>query len=831
MVEGAVQDSCARITTVETDGDATSERVRAGVPAVLLVGAPSPTRDLLRDLLVAHGFVVRVASTGRAALALVESERPQLVVQDLRLQDMTGLALVEALNARLGPEPPPIVGMGPTPAPGDAARERHAGLRARLVEPIDTRELLDAVKTYLPPTALAEGPLRWQAMKAAQLAVLARTSAALARGERMRSVLGEAIASACETVGIHGAALYLHEESRAALVLVHESGTTRAQLSAAFAGHDLLVRAGADADVLAIPSRAVATASGEQVLRELRAASALLVPLVWAQRRYGVLVLSAVCTELLESDTVAFARLVATHLAQGLALDETLRRQAVVEQRYRTLMEHAHEAICTIDADGFLREVNRHFAELVRRPAEDVIGRRLLELVPEAEVRAAAYGLEQAYAHGSRRVEGHLRTADGDEVPVAFSLTAFEVEGKRMLICVGHDITDQKRTQAQLMASDRLASVGMLAAGVAHEINNPLAAVVVNLELAGRDVLALDRRPDTLQNLREEIEDAREGTERVRQIVRDLRIYARTGDDRVAPVDLHRVLDSSARMAWNEIRHRAHLIKVYGCVPCVIGNESRFGQVFLNLIVNAAQAIREGHADDNEIRLVTSVDEAGRVVVEVTDTGPGMPPEVLRRLFTPFFTTKPPDVGTGLGLTICQRIIDEARGEIRVDSAIGRGTTFRVLLPAAATCERPEPAPAPPRILACRRGRLLVVDDDPLVARLIQRVLAGDHDVTAVGSAQEALDLVRAGSTFDVILCDVMMPRMTGMDLHEALLAMAPVLAERVVFVTGGTFTSHARAYLDEVANARLAKPFDVGELRALVADRLAGVPARGSAS
>jgi CheY-like chemotaxis protein len=274
-------------------------------------------------------------------------------------------------------------------------------------------------------------------------------------------------------------------------------------------------------------------------------------------------------------------------------------------------------------------------------------------------------------------------------------------------------------------------------------------------------------------------------------------------------------------MAWNEIRHRARLAREYAATPPVLANESRLGQLFLNLIMNAAQAIPEGRAEENVIRLTTGTDPAGAVVVSVADTGVGMAPEVKQRLFTPFFTTKPVGVGTGLGLAICRRIVAELGGEIAVESGAGKGSVFRVTLPASPR-ETPAESPAASApVRAARRGRVLVVDDEPSVSTAIRRTLALDHDVSAAASGVEALALLRSGARFDVILCDLMMPQMTGMDLHRELAGLAPEMAAQMIFVTAGAFTPAARRFLDEVPNLRVDKPFEPQHLRALVNERV----------
>ncbi|MFZ5468699.1 MAG: response regulator [Myxococcota bacterium] len=382
---------------------------------------------------------------------------------------------------------------------------------------------------------------------------------------------------------------------------------------------------------------------------------------------------------------------------------------------------------------------------------------------------------------------------------------------------------EKQRLREQLMLSDRMVSIGTLAAGVAHEINNPLACVLANVELALKSVEQLPssvRVGDLGAELQGELEDAREAANRVRTIVQDVKIFSRAEEDKRSALDVRRVLESSARMAWNEVRHRARLVKDFQEVPSVDASESRLGQVFLNLIVNAAQAIPEGKADQNEIRLSTSRAPDGRVSVEVRDSGAGMSPEVLSRLFTPFFTTKPAGVGTGLGLPICRRIVDSLGGEIRIDSEVGKGTTFTVLLPQGRRAFSAVAA-VPVSVAAARRGRVLVVDDEPTIAKAIQRVLAKQHDVVITTWAKEALSRIAGGDRYDVILCDLMMPLMTGMEFHQELARLAPDQATRVIFLTGGAFTASARTFLENVQNTCVEKPFDPTTLRSVVNDRL----------
>ncbi len=393
---------------------------------------------------------------------------------------------------------------------------------------------------------------------------------------------------------------------------------------------------------------------------------------------------------------------------------------------------------------------------------------------------------------------------------------------------------EERRMREQLIISERMASAGTLAAGVAHEINNPLAVAMANLEFITTTLASLKAElraraaeapgehvlgwlDGKLGEVSEPLAEAHEAVDRIRTIVRDVKLFSRSQDEHSGPIDVQRVIESSLRLAWNEIRHRATLVKEYTCAPKVEANESRLGQVVLNLIVNAAQSIPEGCAEKNTIRVVSKTTDAGWALIEVGDTGSGIPPADLDRIFDPFFTTKPVGVGTGLGLAICHRIVTDLNGRIEVESDCGKGTTFRVLLPPVKSEAEEVKDPVIAAPLATRRGRLLVIDDEVGIGRAIKRSLSPHHDITALTSAEEALALIASGARFDVILSDVMMPEVTGLEFHERLTALVPEQAARIIFLTGGAFTPKAREFLDRMTNLRIEKPFDMAELQAVV--------------
>jgi PAS domain S-box-containing protein len=515
---------------------------------------------------------------------------------------------------------------------------------------------------------------------------------------------------------------------------------------------------------------------------------------------------------------------------QARAAAERASRDAAL--RYRAeVLENVDDAVVSTDAESRITSWNRAAERVYGWTEAEALGRSLPDLLrPEYEPEAGrAWMLAELERHGRVEVTVRQRRKDGSVVEVEATVVATRSSDGTLLgySSVNRDVTERRRAEAELRRvrerlalADRMASVGTLASGVAHEINNPLASVIANLGAAREVAASLASAP---ADLGEALREARDAAERVRRIVGELRTFSRSDEATVRePVDVRQVLDAAVSLARHEIRHRARVVKDYGEVPPVHANEGRLAQAFLNLIVNAAQAIPEGRADANEIR-VTAHQIDGHVRVDVSDTGTGIPPEHLGRIFDPFFTTKPVGVGTGLGLSICHGIVTSLNGEIRVDSAPGKGSTFTVLLPGRKP--RPSPLTPPPSAPgpAGRRGRVLVVDDEPPLAASLRRVLGRDHDVVTVASGKAALDLVLGGSRFDVILCDLMMPEITGMDLFERLAKDAPEAARVMVFMTGGAFTPRAHAFLDDPSRRRIYKPFDPEGLRALVRELVGG--------
>ncbi len=541
---------------------------------------------------------------------------------------------------------------------------------------------------------------------------------------------------------------------------------------------------------------------------------------------------------------------VAIHdVTERKASEETLRFQAMLLAAQN---EASIDGIIIEDDHGKLLWSNRRFVELWSLPLDefqpgmDGVG---TQAVVEQIEDAALYMKKNAALQGdpSAKTRDEVRLKDGRTFD-CYSAPIFGTESARLgRVWLFRDVSSEKRLQASVAQADRLASMGMLAAGVAHEINNPLSYILYNLEsliddleayasqsiglcqvlteefgqerlvaLMGGSLGAFD--PTAIADMKDRFEDALAGTRKIKDIAKGLGSFSRVEKDRVVPVELRGAIESALSIAFNEIKYRAQIVKDLKATARVMASDGRLSQVFLNLFVNAAHSIPDGNVDGNRI-CVRTWEEGNEVVALVEDTGCGIPAENLERIFDPFFTTKPIGIGSGLGLNIVRSIITGYGGSIEVSSTVGRGTTFVIRLPVATALSlRPVESPDKGRLRDGVRGRILVVDDENAVRGALKRILCG-HEVVEADSGEQARELLGGDQQFDVILCDMMMPRGSGIELHQWLSEHFPLLARRVVFVTGGAFTPGARGYLEKVENISIEKPFDSTNLLKMVTD------------
>jgi signal transduction histidine kinase/DNA-binding NarL/FixJ family response regulator len=508
------------------------------------------------------------------------------------------------------------------------------------------------------------------------------------------------------------------------------------------------------------------------------------------------------------------------------------RMALAAEIELRRLVEGNADGMVVIDGHGTVLYANRAAEELTGAPA----GRLLGGPVPLPE------GWEDM---------GQVRVGTPEPTTVVeLRVAGIEWKGAPARIVSLRDVSERRAAETlrhRLVHADRLRSIGQLAAGVAHEVNNPAAFVTVNQEaLAGeldhlhratvaicdlvrswgevpsRELASLIAELDpyeTVLRARQLLDENRTGIDRITAIARSLRQFARTDNGVEGRLDVAAIIDDACTMVRNEIRHRASLVKELGETPPVAGNRSRLTQVLVNLLVNATHALDETEPERNRITIRTTQRE-GTIRIEVLDTGRGIPQQELDRIFEPFFTTKGRDRGTGLGLALSAEIVRQHGGELEVQSRVGEGSCFTIVLPVSTEAVEPAaPSETPSADAIPTRARVLVIDDEPMLLRSLERILGAEHEVVTAAGGEGALRTLERDRAFDIVLCDLMMPEVDGVTVHRWLEQHAPHLSDRVVFMSGGAFTDRTRAFVARSDVRVVDKPVSVPALRALVAE------------
>ncbi|MFZ5444865.1 MAG: ATP-binding protein [Myxococcota bacterium] len=485
-------------------------------------------------------------------------------------------------------------------------------------------------------------------------------------------------------------------------------------------------------------------------------------------------------------------------------LEQRQREISAAEQRYRAIFEQAADGIFVADRQGRYLDVNQAGLALCGYSLEEIRARSIADLsAPEEEPPRLDQLREQRRLTARRSIV----TRSGERIPAELAAAVLPDGG---LLSVVRDLrprfeADRLRSQAQ--HNERLAVLGQLAAGVGHEINNPLTFVLDHL------VAAIAQLPPGA--LRTQLEEARDGAERIARIVSDLRIFGRADAPEFGPVSLEKVVRAAVNLSGPATRERVRVsVELAPTLPRVHADERRLCQVLLNLVQNATFAMPTERDPSANTLVFTARAENEHVVLEVRDNGRGMSPEVLARIFEPYFTTRGAAGGTGLGLAVSRQLLEQMNAHIEARSAPGEGAVFSLRF------EVDRSAPPPPVVAvvapAETNGKLqvLIIDDEPAVARVAARLLKG-HEVALADGPASGLEACRAKS-FDVVFCDLSMPGGGGAFFFAELKKLKPELAERVVFITGGASSEDAARFLDETRQPVLQKPYDPGKLRAL---------------
>lgn len=477
----------------------------------------------------------------------------------------------------------------------------------------------------------------------------------------------------------------------------------------------------------------------------------------------------------------------------------------------RELLDTLPVMVFSYDADKRCTYVNHAVERVLGYTPDEVYAMRDWSLITVDE---HAEGFDGTAAGVTRELK--QRRKDGREIVVRYTITRVVDDAGRVVRTdgCGIDVTAERDAERQLVLADRLAALGLLVAGVGHEINNPAAYVALGVQQIARQLRGARSQPPEVQRAAIEralpiLDDVAAGVNRIAEIVGELKLFARDPSlDTPAPIDLNAVVRSAARLVQAELRSRARLRLELGELPPTPGSWARLSQVLLNLLINAAQAIAPGGADDHEV-VVRTQRVGGEVHIVVSDSGCGIAPAALTRIFDPFYTSKPVGEGTGLGLAISYDIVRRLGGTISVASEPGRGARFTVALPCVAEAAS---APARAEVVVAATGRVLVVDDERLLAAAIARELGARMQVALAHSGDEAL-FALGRDRFDAVLCDLRMPDLSGAEVYRRTRARDREQAERFVFITGAGGAAGEAEFLRAAGQPVLEKPFAMAEL------------------
>jgi len=478
---------------------------------------------------------------------------------------------------------------------------------------------------------------------------------------------------------------------------------------------------------------------------------------------------------------------------------ETLARS---EARYRNLFESASDAIATFDANGRFTTFNHAAENISGYRREELLGQWFAPMIPDDELPKALMHFQKALTGETGLFETNFYRKDGEvrTIQVTYSTPQKDEE----VLCVIRDVTDQKLLQEQLIQSEKMSAIGQLVSGVAHELNNPLAGISAFAQL----LLSEKRFPPDQRTAAEMIyAEAR----RASRIVQNLLTFARQHKPERTPTSVNQVLDDTLELRGYELRVRGiEVVRDYDeQVPETLADAHQLQQVFLNLITNAEQAMEKSPRESQRLIVHTRCAAEAAIRIEIEDTGPGIPPNLLERIFNPFFTTKPTGSGTGLGLSISLGIVREHEGRIWAENAPQGGARFVIELPLIT----PRAAGEFPRehvhLPVGDRLQVLVVDDEASVRVSLQRYLSSrGHEVETTSSGREALARLRE-SKFDAVIVDMRMPDLSGEQLYRQLETADPEHAARVIFTTGQLVDEQVRTFLASTGRPYVPKPFE----------------------
>ena len=490
-------------------------------------------------------------------------------------------------------------------------------------------------------------------------------------------------------------------------------------------------------------------------------------------------------------------------MSVALANAELFQTMKQAEWRFRTLFRAAPDAVLTVlHATGRIREANDAVRDVFGIEPQHIVGRAFGDLILDSDRETFDGALAAAFEGIAARVEVQVHLPHGGTRAVALAASRLPEADPPSVLLIGRDMTHEREMRVRLMESDRLAAVGELVAGVAHEVNNPLSSISAFAQLLLRDATLSPSQRESIDVIRSE-------TTRASQVVKDLLAFARRSEPQQSPLDLNAVIARTVRMRQYQFSEASVRVatELSDDLPAVMGDARQLQQVCLNLLTNAVQAMTARGGGDLTVRSYV-VDDAVRL--EVSDSGQGIASNIRAHIFEPFFTTKKEGEGTGLGLSVSYGIVTAHGGEIEVVESSPSGTTFRVTLPSVSS-------PAVDSVGVREGGpftlrsplagiRLLFVDDEPALRSGMEAfgIMRG-FTVVVASDGKAALEAALSRGV-DAVVCDLRMPGMDGYAFHERLRLERPGLAARTVFVTGDVVTTATRGSVSR--QPVLTKPF-----------------------
>lgn len=850
---------------------------------LLLVDDNVAQLKFLKLQLANLGFDVVTVKSGQEALETIGSQKIDAVVSDVLMPHMDGFELCLAIRRNPKTYNLPVILLTANYLEeADRALARRVSANDFLTRTSNLKELLNALETafisqtpilYPEPVDFFKeehthrlirqlekqiinntGLAQQSALQASQLSLLGGVADALTNSTSIEQTLQDVLTTCLDIAGISKGAFYLRDNNQGFTLnqMIGYSSKEEENVRNLFCFHELFDELIRDKAVIQIPSTELDEKKCHEFLKQADISSALIIPLICQSECSGALFLGSNTTNVTDSGPITFAHALGTQLGQAVALATAFEHVAASEQRYRSLVDNASCGIFVTNQKNEIIEINKRGEILLNADKKFILGKKLIDFILSEDRPYVESQLIKLLEHKTIEL-GEFRMVPMNHSSVR-NVEVMGVEVKlpkeTLLLMVITDVTERNQLRTQALLNDKLVTVGTLTAGIAHEINNPITSIIANLsfltshlasfkntvselqKLTGNDVLLKDKMEQlnkfiakqenerSFEKFNDAINDATEAAKHMQDIVLDLKSFARTDTAETVAINLNDVLKTAITMANPIIKNHAMLNKELASdIPLLKLNKGKLHQVFLNLLVNAAQSIPQGQTDKNQIGVVSKI-EGQSIRIDISDSGSGIPPELLSKIFDPFFTTKAAGSGTGLGLTICREIINKFGGDITVESTVGKGTTFSVFLPLqlkasdtikTAMIEESEDAPI-------IKKSLLLIDDEPLLVKGLQRILETFHDVMIAGGGKEALDIITKNNLhFDVIVCDLNMPEINGADIYRFIAEHYPGREKDIIFVSGGVYTQNLMDFMAKIDNKHLEKPFPSSQILKLI--------------